>query len=358
MTCHDTKYKMFYFLFQDEDSKEQDDYNYGINSGDSSVSRIFIKGWGSGKSSSDTSGYVDGQVQSNGDGESNVVEYMRAQPDNMAETSGLAGGDYNNSNDTENESPNVGVENKAFRKDQSVEQDQAEEHSLSSSIQLGKVSESDSNRSSCASSGIGQEASTCFKTPALGEVGLFAHLTADDLKLEDSDDDDGYRGVAGNSSLSDINKLSQFDDFQNEETNSNLSNIDISLPQENHIYNSDNRAASPVHVPNSNPSHAARDQNHTDSLVSVGQQIPVSLCSSCRKRHEQNIKCGLTSPELRAHQRNRQKRVDSSCSDESIPMGLLNGSTSEFSVDTSPNVNSKLQLLPSILSLNSSATSC
>ena len=259
-------------MFQDEKNKDaDDDYHYVPDSGGSAGSRIFIKGFlGSGrKNNSETGGYGDDQAPSSGEGESGVPEYMKAQPDSMDETSRLVKTEFSSSAGCESEPLSVDYANNGFIDEQS------EEQSDSSGIQSGKVSESDSKSSSCASSGIGQEAITCVKVP-LGSRGLFANLTAADLEQSNSDDDDGY--IVGKK-RSYPNEFSQFEDIQSEDTNYSPSNIDV-----NDIH---------------------QETNHRDSLVDAGQQL--SVCTSCRKRHEPNVKCGLSSPELRAQQRNRQK---------------------------------------------------
>ena len=294
-------------------------------------SRIFIEGFKTDKTSSGI--YVEGEAPTTNAEETEHI-YRKGQPDTLDETRGLVNSDFSSTVFTEDESNNagIGLQNQAY-----------EGQSDSSGIHSDKTSDSDSKNSSCASSGIGPEPVPCNKAP-LGSLGLFALLTSDDLNSDS--EDEGYKStrksnykfeeVTGQEDAYD----NSADSCVNSELYSNGSLTQVSNSQIPATKQELNRWV-----------EADEKENSPD----IERQL--NVCASCRKRHEPN-KCGLTSPELRAHQSDRQQRLDSSCSDESIPMGLLNNSSSDFSVDTSPCINSKLQLTPHLLTLNSNATSC
>ena len=305
-----------------------------MDSGGSVGSRIFIEGFRTEKTSSGT--YVEGEAPTSNAEETEHI-YRKGQPDTLDETRGLVNSDFISSTVfTEDETNNVGIglQNQAY-----------EGQSDSSGIHSDKTSDSDSKNTSCASSGIGPEPVPCNKAP-LGSHGLFALLTSDDLSDPSDSEEGGYISTRkSNGGLEEVTgQEDTYDNSADSCVNSELYS-NSRVPQ----------------VPNSQISLTKQVLNRwveaDEKQNSPDIERQLNVCASCRKRHEPN-KCGLTSPELRAHQSDRQQRLDSSCSDESIPMGLLNNSTSDFSVDTSPCINSKLQLTPHLLTPNSNATSC
>ena len=301
-----------------------------MDSGGSVGSRIIIEGWRTEKTSSGT--YVEGEAPTSNAEETEHI-YKKAQPDTLDETMGLVNSDFSGTVITESDNAETGLQNQAY-----------EGQSDSSGIHSDKTSDSDSKNSSCASSGIGPETASCNKAP-LGQLGLFALLTSDDLNSDS--DDEGYKVTRRkNYQFGEMSGQEDANDYSADSCANSELYSNGSLPQI--------RTVSGTPFPKQELNRWV-ETDEKENSPDIERQL--NFCTSCRKRHERNMKCGLTSPELRAHQSDREKRLDSRCSDESIPMGLLN-STSDFTVDTSPCINSKVQLPPHLLTLNSNATSC
>ena len=291
------------------------------------------------------SAYVEDEAPiSNSEDTENV--YQKAQPDTIDETMDLVKSDFN-SLVNENESDKAMLQNRAY-----------EGQSDSSGIHSDKGSDCDSKNSTCDSSGIGQEPPVSNKTP-LG-TGLFALLTHSDL--EDNDDDDCKNGVYQQIDVT-RKPSCQFDDFPTQDEEKSTLNSSA-VPSKNNDISHQTESQSGPESQFPGPETVSYSEqcdsvwiesDEKEHLSEIEQQL--NMCASCHKRHEPNIKCGLPSPELRSHQRDRQKRIDSNCSDVSIPLGVLNG-TSDFSIDISPSINSKLQLSPQLLTSSSNATSC